>query len=103
MKKPAPLNKDDFAKLLMDRIRQEGENAEIIYNPEEYCLLRVEGGWIMTTFLSDVYKNWCAAENEGREGVIKTSVWNWFTMVRSTRLSCRRMPSCSSALRSKTG
>jgi len=37
-----PATKDEFAKLMMDRIHRTGEKGEIVNEPEEFCL-RGEG------------------------------------------------------------
>ena len=34
--KSTPLSKDDFAKLMMDSIRQTGEKGKIVYEREEF-------------------------------------------------------------------
>ena len=38
--KPKPLSKDDFAKLMMDRIRQTGEKGKIVYDSKEFSPAR---------------------------------------------------------------
>ena len=50
--------KDDFAKLLMDRIRQAGEKGKIVYDPEEFPL-RGEGKTFAAMFLTNAYKEYC--------------------------------------------
>ena len=65
------LSKDDFAKLMMDRIRQAGEKGEIVYEREEFRL-RGGGGKSITIFLGNAYHEYNAAEKENREKVLRT-------------------------------
>ena len=76
MQTPPPA-KDDFARLVMDRIRQTGEKGEIAYQPDEFCL-RGEGEKFAAMFLTNAYKEYCAADDTGRERVLKHWVRNWF-------------------------
>ena len=72
-----PPNKDDFAKLMMDRIRQTGEKGKIVYDSEEFCL-RGEGKTFAAMFLTNAYKEYCAAPLADRNRVVKHYVRNWF-------------------------
>ena len=53
--KPKKPTKDDFATLLMDRIRQAGEKSKLVYNPEAY-FLRGEAEHSITIYLDDPTK-----------------------------------------------
>lgn len=72
-----PPTKDEFAKLVTDRIRQAGEKGSIIYEPEEFSL-RGEGKRFAAMFLTNAYKEYCAAPADAHELVVKNWVRNWF-------------------------
>ncbi len=76
--KPKKPTKDDFATLLMDRIRQAGEKSKLVYNPEAY-LLRGEAEHSTTIYLDDAYQEYCAAPEDVREKIIKVWVRGWFS------------------------
>ena len=69
--------KDEFAKLMTDRIRQTGEKGKIVYEPEEFRL-RGEGKTYAAMFLANAYQEYCAADVDSREYVVKHYVRNWF-------------------------
>ncbi len=69
--------KDEFAKLITDRIRAAGEKGNIVYEAEEFRL-QGEGERAGVIFLINAYKEYCAAPADARERVIKTWVRNWF-------------------------
>jgi len=73
--KPTRLNKDDFAKLMMDSIRQTGENGKIAYEPEEFRL-RGEGK-NFAMFFTNGYMEYCAAPLADRGRVIRHYVRKW--------------------------
>ena len=75
--KPKPLNKDDFAKLMMDRIRQTGEKGKIVYDSKEFSL-RGEGKTYAAMFLTNAYTEYCAAPLADRSRVVRHYVRNWF-------------------------
>jgi uncharacterized protein YtpQ (UPF0354 family) len=74
-----PLTKDDFAKLLVDRIRQAGEKGKVVYEPEEFRL-RGEGERGTIIFLTNAYKEYCSAGEDVRERVVKLWVRNSFSL-----------------------
>ncbi len=78
-----PLSKDDFAKLMMDRIRQTGEKGKIIYKPDEFCL-HGEGSAFAAMFLANAYKEYCAAPVADRSRVVRHYVRNWFAASKKT-------------------
>ncbi len=82
--RPVPvieLSKDDFAQLMIDRIHQAGEKGFIAYQPEEFRL-RGEGVRSAALMLGNAYKEYCGADEEIRERVIRLWVRNWFSLLR---------------------
>ena len=75
--KPKPLSKDDFAKLMMDCIRQTGEKGKIVYDSKEFSL-RGEGKTYAAMFLTNAYTEYCAAPLADRSRVVRHYVRNWF-------------------------
>ena len=75
--KPNPLSKDDFAKLMMDSIRQTGEKGKIVYDPKEFSLCG-EGKRFAAMYLTNAYKEYCAAPLADRGRVVRHYVRNWF-------------------------
>jgi len=73
-------NKDDFAQLMIDRIQQAGEKGPIAYLPEEFRL-RGEGERSAALMLGNAYKEYCAADEENRDRVIRHWVRNWFSLL----------------------
>ncbi len=57
-----PLTKDNFAKLVIDRIRQAGEKGNAVYETEEFRL-RGEGERGAIIFLANAYREYCAASH----------------------------------------
>ena len=53
---------DDFAKLLVDRIRQADEKGNIVYESNEFRLRR-EGERGAIIFLANAYREYCAASH----------------------------------------
>ncbi len=75
-------SKDDFAKLLMDRIHQAGEKGEIAYDPEEFCLRR-KGDLRATMPLGNAYNEYITADDaDGCDRVVKARVRLWFSAYR---------------------
>ena len=74
-------SKDDFAQLMIDRIHQAGEKGSIAYQPGEFRL-RGEGERSAALMLGNAYKEYCAADEEIRERVIRLWVRNWFSLLR---------------------
>ena len=73
-----PPTKDEFAKLLIDRIHQAGETGNIIYEPEE-DRIRGEGEKGVIVFLPNAYQEYCGASEAAREQILKHWVRNWFS------------------------
>jgi len=76
-----PPSKDDFAKLVMDRIHQAGEKNKIVYEPEEFRL-RGEGKQTAALYLANAYQEYCTAPDDVREKVLKHWVRNWFSVLK---------------------
>ncbi len=74
-------SKDDFAQLMIDRIQQAGEKGRIAYQPEDFRL-RGEGERSAALMLANAYKEYCAADGEKRERVLRHWVRNWFNVLR---------------------
>ncbi len=74
-------SKDDFAQLMIDRIQQAGEKSPIAYQPEEFRL-RGEGDRSAALMLNNAYKEYCAADAEKRDRVLRHWVRNWFSVLR---------------------
>jgi uncharacterized protein YtpQ (UPF0354 family) len=66
---------------MIDRIRQAGEPAAVVYQPEEFRL-RGEGPRAGLLMLNNAYKEYCAAPEEHRERVLRHWVRNWFSLLR---------------------
>jgi len=66
---------------MTDRIRQAGEKGSIAYQPGEFRL-RGEGQRSAALMLGNAYKEYCAAGEEAREGVLRHWVRNWFSLLR---------------------
>jgi hypothetical protein len=74
-------SKDDFARLMIDRIQQAGEKGRLTYQSEEFRL-RGEGQRSAALMLGNAYREYCAADEGQREGVIRHWVRNWFGLLR---------------------
>lgn len=74
-----PLNKDDFAKLMMARIRETGEKGKIVYDSKEFSL-RGEGKTFAAMFLTNAYAEYCSAPLTDRNRVVRHYVRNWFAV-----------------------
>ena len=76
--KGTPPSKDNFAKLMMDSIRQTGEKGKIVYDAKEFSL-RGEGKTYAAMFLTNAYTEYCAAPIADRSRVVRHYVRNWFS------------------------
>jgi uncharacterized protein YtpQ (UPF0354 family) len=72
-----PPSRDKFANLVLDGLRRAGEQREIVYDREQFCL-RVEGDHGQTANLVNLYREFCSVPREQREMVIRTTVRSWF-------------------------
>ncbi len=66
---------------MIDRIQQAGEKGPIAYQAEEFRL-RGEGERSAALMLNNAYKEYCAAEGETRDRVLRHWVRNWFSLLR---------------------
>jgi uncharacterized protein YtpQ (UPF0354 family) len=80
-RKPRRPGKDDFARFMMDRIRQAGEKGNIAYDPEEFRL-RGDGKTGVAMFLGNAYQEYCDAKEYDRERIAKNWIRNWFVYLR---------------------
>ena len=70
-------NRDDFAKLLIERIREAGEERELEYDAEAFRLVRGDESQGFLS-LANLYAEFCRADREGRERLVDICVRNWF-------------------------
>jgi hypothetical protein len=77
-----PPTQDQFAKLLMDGIRQAGETREIVYDQSQFRLF-VENQTDRDMFLADLYAWYCSAPKEAREAWLRGAIRGWFLGNRS--------------------
>ena len=68
--------RDEFAKLVMDRIRQAGEMGKIIYDAEEFSLYRE--GETLRMSLHNTYGEYCFYDADQREYKLKGAIRLWF-------------------------
>jgi hypothetical protein len=66
---------------MIGRIQQAGEKGRIEYQAEEFRI-RGEGERSAALMLGNAYKEYCAAEGEHRERVLRHWVRNWFSVLR---------------------
>lgn len=72
-----PPNRDKFARLVMDGLRQAGEQREIVYDRDRFCL-RVDDEQGQTANLVNLYGEFCSVPKPQRELVVKNTVRSWF-------------------------
>ena len=75
-----PISKDDFARLMLDRIQQAGERGRIVYQPEHFRLHHEVNNVNMS--LGNVYAEYGAAAGRSRERIVKHWVRVWFSLSR---------------------
>jgi uncharacterized protein YtpQ (UPF0354 family) len=68
---------DQFAKLLLDRLKQGGETHEVAYDRESFTLCRAEDD--QTFYLGNAMAEYERASEEDRENVIRVFLSTWFT------------------------
>ena len=76
--KPKAPSQDQFAKLVMDGIRQAGENRTLAYDQQAFRV-SVERH---SLFLNNLYDEYCAAPKANRSHVLKKLVRSWFGIER---------------------
>src|SRR5262245_55923905 len=74
---PDPLDRDAFARMLIDRLRQAGETAEIHYEPDGFRL-RVAGEENHYANLSNLYAEYSSADEEQRQRLVRNYTRSWF-------------------------
>src|SRR5437016_3952956 len=78
-----PPSKDKFAQMVMDAIRQAGEQQPVRYDPDQFQL-RQEGEQKGIMNLGNAYNEYCAAPASRREVIFKNLVRGWFAYRRET-------------------
>src|SRR5262245_52999322 len=72
-----PPGKDEFARRMMEAIRQAGEDAPLRYDPEQYRLCR-EGDGKYEMNLANAYNEYCAAASNRKKDSFRNLVRTWF-------------------------
>ena len=78
-----PPTKDEFAKLVRERIRKAGETADIVYDRERFCLFQGDKDG-HTLFLANAYTVYCSAPEAQRPQVLQQS-GDWHLPINSVR------------------
>src|SRR5260370_9018456 len=76
-------SKDAFAQMLIDAIQKAGEKAAIQYDSEQFKL-REDGEKTSVMNLASVYNEYCAADPDKRQTIVKNLVRTWFSHRRET-------------------
>ncbi len=71
-----PPSKAQFVRLVTEALRQAGETAQLHYDREAFSL-RTEGQAQRIFWLTNVYKEFCAAGPEQRQGLLRNFVRSW--------------------------
>jgi hypothetical protein len=71
-----PPSKNEFAKLLIDRIRQAGERSTICYSLSEFTL-QEDGSRAFRLWLGNAYKEYCDSGWDKRKRFLKHLVQAW--------------------------
>ncbi len=75
---PKPLSKDDFAGLVLRRLRESGEERNVDYDKSEFRL--VTDADKRTMFLGNLYSEYLAAEGPTREQLLQRAIRAWFVV-----------------------
>ena len=78
-----PSGKDDFAKLMLDRIRQGGEKGRLVYDAKEFRI-QGESERAFAMSLVNAYQEYCAADEGSREKVVGQWVRGWFSLFKES-------------------
>lgn len=68
---------DAFARMLLDRLKQGGEDRKVTYDAETFTLTREDDD--QTFYLGNAFAEYERAEEEDREQVIRVFLSTWFT------------------------
>jgi len=82
MNRPAK-SKDEFAKLVMARLRETGMTGEISYDADEFQV-SVAGEKQSTLFLGNAYEEYCSLSHEDRPKSLRRFVRGWLDAHKST-------------------
>lgn len=77
-----PPNREKFARMVIAGIRRAGEQREIHFDSERFCL-RPEADEVSVMNLTNVYAEFCAAAKDLRPKLLSNLVRNWFADRRS--------------------
>ena len=76
-KSSEPPTQDTFAEWVTDGIRKAGATADIVYDPERFCLSQADkDGTVL--FLANAYNEYCSAPEPQRPQVLQKYVRSWF-------------------------
>jgi len=70
------ISKDEFAQLVMTRLRETGMTGEIAYDAEEFQI-SVAGKITATLFLGNAYREYCSLAHEDRPKSLRRYVRGW--------------------------
>src|SRR5688572_19762720 len=65
-----PPSKDQFARLVMEGLRQAGEQRKLIYDAQQFCL-RLDGQGGQVSNLVNLYGEFCSAPRDRRALVVR--------------------------------
>ena len=68
--------KDEFAQLVMARLRETGMTGEISYDPGEFQII-VESEIKSIVFLGNAYREYCSCSNKHRPNSLRRFVRGW--------------------------
>jgi len=69
-----PLTQDQFAKMILRRLRRAGIKGKLVYDPREFWIRETEG---MQFFLANAYAEDCRAAKADRELILKRFIASW--------------------------
>jgi uncharacterized protein YtpQ (UPF0354 family) len=75
-KDPPDKSQDEFAQLVIARLRETGIAGEIAYDPEEFQI-QVTGETQSTLFLNNAYQEYCSISPENRHKALRRFVRGW--------------------------
>ena len=71
-----PPSRDQFAQLILKRIRKGGDSRPVTYDPQGFRLIRPDN---YISFLGNLYEEYLRAEKSSRDEVIRRFLTLWFT------------------------
>src|SRR5438128_547422 len=76
-----PPNKDDFARLMIDTLRQAGEPSALRYESAQFRLV-ADGDESQVFNLANVYEEYCRTEPDRRREVLRRVTRSWFARLK---------------------